>query len=622
MANEAKATLILQLKDLATKKLGKFGNSMKSLGSKMEKSKFLFAGAFAGITAGIGMSLKAFAEEELAIAGLVKALGNHGNASTEAIADLRAYASEIQTITNYSDTQVIALQAQLATFGMAGDELKTVTKATLDLSVAQGVDLKAAALLMGKAFAGETSTLSRYGIIVDQNQTKAEKFTQALKIINTQMGGRAAAERQTFIGQMTSLKNIFGDIAQEIGSIFAPMIGKAADIIGKLVIGFQTLSPKVKVFIAVAAGAALAVSGLVTGIVGITFIAPAVAAAFGVMFSPVFLGIGAIVAVTAAFIIFKEQIKAVGEVGMAVASGLKNSWSGLMEAFSLMLKGKFSEAWEAAKSSAADGVIAVGEGIKSITDIAITEGEKQFDALQSLVSRKIQIRNQDTKSEKKERKVTLKDIDAFHAELYKKDQAQKKLMLNLEKLDADNMAKLDTKIKADQATREQAAASAKMAIMSQLQFFAANTGKAGLYLAKGLAVTEAIINTAVGVTSALKLGAAGIPLAAVIAALGAAQVGIISAQAVNMAEGGIVSPTSTGTIARIGEAGSREAIIPLDSPEGQDNIQEALGGSGGGVTINVNAGVLVADDESIEKLAKEIDRKLFDLKSNKETISI
>lgn len=79
--------------------------------------------------------------------------------------------------------------------------------------------------------------------------------------------------------------------------------------------------------------------------------------------------------------------------------------------------------------------------------------------------------------------------------------------------------------------------------------------------AKASAIFEAVINTAVAVTSAIALGGvAGIILAGIVGALGAVQIGLIAAEPLPaLKEGGIVTKD---TVLRAGEAGP-EAIIPL-----------------------------------------------------------
>ena len=142
-------------------------------------------------------------------------------------------------------------------------------------------------------------------------------------------------------------------------------------------------------------------------------------------------------------------------------------------------------------------------------------------------------------------------------------------------------------------------------------------------IAKVFLIQETIANAQAAAMGAYKAlapipfvgPALGIAAAAAAIAYGAARVATIAA----MAEGGVVMPSAGGTLARIGEAGSKEAIIPLNDSEATREIREVLGG--GSTTVNINAGVLVADDESIRELAKMLDEKLFELRRNRESVS-
>ena len=105
---------------------------------------------------------------------------------------------------------------------------------------------------------------------------------------------------------------------------------------------------------------------------------------------------------------------------------------------------------------------------------------------------------------------------------------------------------------------------------------------------KTMAIAQAIINTAQGVSAALKSGGLGLGMAIAIGAMGLIQIGLIQSTPIPaMAEGGIVTGPTT---ALIGEAGA-EAVIPLDK----------MGGMMGSQTVNVvgkisgNDIVLVSD---------------------------
>ena len=95
-----------------------------------------------------------------------------------------------------------------------------------------------------------------------------------------------------------------------------------------------------------------------------------------------------------------------------------------------------------------------------------------------------------------------------------------------------------------------------------------------LVMQKALAIRSLIVATAKIFGENAKFGPGGIAIAlGTIAAMGAA---VGAARATNMAQGGIVKPKAGGTIARIGEAGQPEAVIPLNKAK-----QMGFGGGGG-----------------------------------------
>lgn len=163
----------------------------------------------------------AFGEQESAVVKLNQALANFGLFSEATTKDLQGYASALQETTTFADEQIIAIEAQLVAFGLQGKQLKEVTKATLDLATAKGIDLAAAAQLLGKAFAGETGSLSRYGIIIDDNIPKSEKFAAVMGKVNQMFGGQAEKDRQTSLGQMKAMANTFNELQETIGGLMA-----------------------------------------------------------------------------------------------------------------------------------------------------------------------------------------------------------------------------------------------------------------------------------------------------------------------------------------------------------------------------------------------------------------
>jgi hypothetical protein len=133
---------------------------------------------------------------------------------------------------------------------------------------------------------------------------------------------------------------------------------------------------------------------------------------------------------------------------------------------------------------------------------------------------------------------------------------------------------------------------------------------------KGIAIAEATINTAASVVSMLKAGfPVGIIMAALAAAMGAAQIAMIAATPIPAAaEGGVIPGTTAGTLIQAGENAASEAILPLENEQAQEKIGEALGGARGSTTINMNVNNLYATEEVPENMAIAIDQALLNLK--------
>jgi hypothetical protein len=195
------------------KSAGTLGGGIASL-----KSSWL---AMTAATAGFVMfaekAIDEFMKQEEAEHALAGAMLNVGDYTKAAHAELVRYAEQLQQTTVFADDVTLATMANLKAYGMNNEELKKAVQATLDLASAKRMDLWAASELVGKAFVGETGTLARYGIVIDDNISRGEKFAAVLKTINERFGGRAAMEIETYAGQWKVLKNTWSDILETVG---------------------------------------------------------------------------------------------------------------------------------------------------------------------------------------------------------------------------------------------------------------------------------------------------------------------------------------------------------------------------------------------------------------------
>ena len=217
----------IKVQEQGAKKAEKsIGGLNKSLGSLAKK-----AGIAAGIVGGaMAVAIKKgadlAAEQELAEAKLAQAYGKN-------IDNLKEYAAALQQQSTFGDEAIIDAQSLLAAFIKDEDQMKAATKATLDLAAAKGMDLKAAADLVGKTVGSSTNAMSRYGIEVEGAAGSTERLESLTKNVGTLFGGAAAAQVDTLSGAMAQMKNAIGDAAEELGFIFLPLLETGAKGIKK-----------------------------------------------------------------------------------------------------------------------------------------------------------------------------------------------------------------------------------------------------------------------------------------------------------------------------------------------------------------------------------------------------
>lgn len=210
------ATIVLTARDLASGKIHGLGKTMKAVGA---------IGAAVGVyqlgqlfVRGITASVKAAAESEEANVALARSLVTSGQAVDELLPKLRARADAMSRVTGVDDDAILKNQALLVSIGkLSGDGLDRATKAALDLAAATGTDLEAAFKLVAKAAAGETSSLKRYGVIIDETTPKNQRFAASLDAIERSFGGAAAAKLETFQGRVDELGVAFGNLQETIG---------------------------------------------------------------------------------------------------------------------------------------------------------------------------------------------------------------------------------------------------------------------------------------------------------------------------------------------------------------------------------------------------------------------
>jgi len=219
--------------------LKKTQTSVTSLGASALKAGAVFFGA-RSIISGISSVIQLAGEQEKAEKKLEVALGKRSQA-------LLDQASALQQVTTFGDEAILGVQASLAAFLDSEEQIKEATTATLDLSVAMGMDLKSAGDLVAKTLGSSTNAMSRYGIEVNGAVGSSERLESLTRNVANLFGGQAKAQAETMAGAIEQMGNAVGDAGEAIGELLAPVVisvakafKTASEVVGSF---FQRLSP-------------------------------------------------------------------------------------------------------------------------------------------------------------------------------------------------------------------------------------------------------------------------------------------------------------------------------------------------------------------------------------------
>lgn len=147
-----------------------------------------------------------------------------------------------------------AAQAQLGTFALTADQVKTLTPALADMiannngynaSAQDGVQI---ANLLGKVMTGSATALSKYGVTMTDAQKKvlqegsaSEKAAMAAQVLEANFGGINKALAQTPQGKMTILQHEIAGLKTSIGNDLIAAFGGVGGAVIKMVQAVEPL---------------------------------------------------------------------------------------------------------------------------------------------------------------------------------------------------------------------------------------------------------------------------------------------------------------------------------------------------------------------------------------------
>lgn len=178
-----------------------------------------------GVTRFLRENHEAIAAEQQSVARLESALKNVRTAREGDVQALIEQAGALQKVTTFSDEQIISAQAMLATFQLNGDQISELIPRVLDMAAAmeksggESANLEQIAIALGKAMTGQVGLLSRYGVVIDENAIKTDKWNGILKSVDDSFKGIAEGSGKTQIGQLKIMANVAGSVSEEFGKL-------------------------------------------------------------------------------------------------------------------------------------------------------------------------------------------------------------------------------------------------------------------------------------------------------------------------------------------------------------------------------------------------------------------
>lgn len=195
-----------------------------------EKTLHQLKNTFLKISGAIGgayflkSSIAAFAEQELMDVQLAKSITLVGGNVKKLLPEFQAFASEIQRVTTIGDEATLGTMAYGLNIGITTDKIKETTKAAIGLSRKLKIDVNSALKMIALAQQGNTSRLTRYGVVIDETLSKQGKFNAVLKL-GAEAFSLAEGEADTLSGRTTQLSNAWGDFKENIGGVIANLLG-------------------------------------------------------------------------------------------------------------------------------------------------------------------------------------------------------------------------------------------------------------------------------------------------------------------------------------------------------------------------------------------------------------
>ena len=231
-----KLSILADVADLK-KNLDTGSKEVEGFGGKLEKFGKVAAAAFAAAAAAAAAyavklavdGVKAAIEDEAAQLRLANALKNVTGATQAQISAVEEQILKTSLATGVADDQLRPALQLLATATGSVTKSQDLLTLALDISAATGKSVETVSNALGKAYEGNTSSLSRLGVGLSTAEIKTLGLEGTVKQLANTFGGAATVQANTFEGQIARLKVGFDEAKESVGAALLPTLQRLLD---------------------------------------------------------------------------------------------------------------------------------------------------------------------------------------------------------------------------------------------------------------------------------------------------------------------------------------------------------------------------------------------------------
>ena len=231
-----KLSILADVADLK-KNLDSGSKEVEGFGGKLEKFGKVAAAAFAAAAAAAAAyavklavdGVKSAIEDEAAQLRLANALKNVTAATDAQISAVEQQILKTSLATGVADDQLRPALQRLATATGSVTKSQDLLNLALDISAATGKNVETVSNALGKAYEGNTSSLSRLGVGLSTAEIKTLGLEGTVKQLAETFGGAATVQANTFEGQIARLKVGFDEAKESVGAALLPTLQRLLD---------------------------------------------------------------------------------------------------------------------------------------------------------------------------------------------------------------------------------------------------------------------------------------------------------------------------------------------------------------------------------------------------------